>query len=166
MYNVKNELMCRRNDNNSNVEYDCPDFSSEEIYVEQNFLSKVDRFEKVTRKVRNVVIFLIIMRLFGLFSLLYTQDVDLAHAFFAIVSCLISISVILAMYSGKSWALIAINITQALFVSTNSFKLFIRNLTYWDFVATILVVLLGIYILYFFNLDKDFKKFYRIQRGY
>ena len=165
MYNVKNELMCRRNDDNSNLLFYCPDFSSEEKYVEQNFLSKVDSFEKANKKVRNVVIILITMKLVGVFGLLYRQDVDLNHAFFAIAGCLVSISVILAMYSGKSWALGAINLTQVLYVSTSSFKLLNPNLVFWDLVGRIFVIMIGVYILYFFNLDKDFKKFYRIQRG-
>jgi hypothetical protein len=164
LYTNEKELYCRKGLDSNNVMFFCNDYSSEITYENKDYLKFRDKSEYSLRKVQLVFLTLILFWFLGLFQIVYEMD-DFSFDVSIITSCLIASGVFYGVYRGKKWARFMNNIVilSSLFVC----MIEIGSDTYSSIsslIANVIALLVGIYLLYFFNLDKDFVKHFNSQR--
>ncbi len=164
LYTNEKELYCRKGLDSNNVMFFCNDYSSETTYENKDYLKFRDKSEYSLRKVRTVFIGLITILLLSLFLTVYETN-EFSTNISMIISCLISLGIFYGVYRGKKWARFINNII----ISTSLFICMVEIGSDTDgsidnLIVNIIAVLVEIYFLYFFNLDKDFVKHFNSQK--
>lgn len=164
LYTNEKELYCRKGLDSNSVMFFCNDYSSETTYENKDYLKFKDKSEYSLKKVRTVLIGLITIILLSLFLTVYETN-ELSTNISMTISCLISLGIFYGVYRGKKWAKFINNII----ISTSLFICMVEIGSDTDgsvdnLIANIIAVLIGIYLLYFFNIDKDFVKHFNKQR--
>ena len=160
VYNAKNELICRDIHNDSNVQFNCPNFSTEQYsYDDKNKQEIEAAFERAENKIKYVFIWLSIILVVGLFEVIYTEAISLIMGYIAAICVVTIFGLFSAIYSGKKWAITSINILAlpallVLYVELGEFK----SIVIKSIIATIGILSL-VYVLYLVNIDKSFKMF-------
>jgi hypothetical protein len=164
LYTNEKELYCRKGLDSNNVMFFCNDYSSEITYENKDYLKFRDKSEYSLRKVQIVFVCITTILLLSLFLTVYETD-ESSTNISMIISCLICLGLFYRIYKGRKWAKFMNNIS----ISTSLFICMVEIGSDTDgsienLIANIIAVLVGIYLLYFFNLDKDFVKHFNSQR--
>jgi len=162
VYNAKNELICRNVKDDSNAQFNCPNYSTEQYSYDDKSKREIeDAFERAENKVKNVFVWISIILVIGLFEVIYTEAISLIMGYIAAACVVVIFGLFFAIYSGKKWAITLINILALpsliiLYVELGEFK----SVVIKSIIASIGILSL-IYVLYLVNIDKGFKVFFK-----
>jgi len=156
LYNANSDLLCAKKLDNSNIQFFCSGFSSEEVYEDKEFLIKEDKAENSQKKILNVFIWLVLVQLVGMAQILFSDTSDLTLSIIVIVCTFISIGVFFALYNGKRWAKRITNNLYLVSLLAQLVDLGSNVEDPFEILKNAFWVLLTLYILYFINFDKDF----------
>ncbi|MDD4993407.1 MAG: hypothetical protein PHR83_14370 [Paludibacter sp.] len=163
LYNAKNELLCGKKLDNSNIQFFCSGFLPEEVYEDKEFLTKEDRAENSKRKINTFFSLIAAFYLIIMIAIVFSDKNDIAHGLTTLISLLIGLLLFLAIYKGKRWAKRLNNILY----SVTLFRVLISLGTdiddYMELLLNVILILFIVFVLYFINADRDFRRHFKLQ---
>ncbi len=166
MYNANKKILCTKNIDNSCIQFYCSEFLAESVYTEKTFLIKEDKAEYSHRKVLYTFICLFSLPLFAIIPALQNDKLE-----FSVIVIMLSLIILinggllLAIYSGRQWALIIMNIFNLLGLFGELVKLGSEFDSIPKISQNLISIAMTLFLLYFFNNDKDFRRHYYQMRN-
>lgn len=166
IYNARNDLMCRKQSDCSQVQFYCPSFVSEDVYEKKEFLIKEDHKENSEKKIRYMFVSLVIFQTLTLLGpLLSDDDLDISRLIFKVIDLLLMAWVLVSLYKARNWALVVTNLVYTLNLLGALVMMVIHTDDFAMMVAMAIRTIIFCYVLYFINGDKDFKRHWQMNRG-